>query len=119
MCTSFKRISSKCFIEKVRSGSSFGSDLEHSTALDAYCSNTSIHMSLMVQHERDVPLPTDQGFDANQFDNISRMVEPEFSVEDKSLELGIPTFYVKLREESKTAFLRLIVKLGKLKRFLF
>ncbi|HVP40490.1 MAG TPA: site-2 protease family protein [Candidatus Krumholzibacteriaceae bacterium] len=59
----------------------------------------------------DMPLPVNQGFAPSQFEDISRMVESEFSVEDKLLELGVPTFYVKLREDSKTAFLRLIGKL--------
>lgn len=43
------------------------------------------------------------------------MVESEFSVEDKLLELGVPTFYVKLREDSKAAFLRLVTKLEEIK----
>jgi hypothetical protein len=34
----------------------------------------------------DKSLPTERGFDADQFDNLSRVVESEFSVEDKSLE---------------------------------
>lgn len=63
----------------------------------------------------DLPLPSDQGFDPNQFENISRIVELEFSVEDKLLELGVPTFYVKLREDSKEAFLRLVAKLEEIK----
>jgi membrane-associated protease RseP (regulator of RpoE activity) len=63
----------------------------------------------------DIPLPAEQGFDANQFEGISRMVESEFSVEDKLLELGVPTFYVKLGKDSKTAFLRLVAKLEEIK----
>jgi len=63
----------------------------------------------------DMPLSANQGFDASQFENISRLVESEFTVEDKLLELGVPTFYVKLREDSKTAFLRLVAKLEEIK----
>lgn len=59
----------------------------------------------------ELPLPSAQGFDAVQFETISRAVESEFSVEDKMLELGVPTFYVKIRDDSKDAFLRLMPKL--------
>ena len=42
-----------------------------------------------------------------QFEQIRVMVESEFDVEDGFVERGVPTFNVKLREDSKEAFLRL------------
>jgi len=42
------------------------------------------------------------------------MVESEFDVEDGFMEYGIPTFYVRLREDSKQAFLRLVKSLDTL-----
>ena len=42
-----------------------------------------------------------------QFEQIRVTVESEFDVEDGFVEHGVPTFYVKLREDSKEAFLRL------------
>jgi membrane-associated protease RseP (regulator of RpoE activity) len=49
--------------------------------------------------------------DATQFEQLRGIVEAEFDVEDGFMEYGIPTFYVRLREDSKQAFLRLIKKL--------
>lgn len=63
----------------------------------------------------DLPLPMGQGFGPDQFDPISDTVKSEFSVEEELLELGVPTFYVQLREDSKDAFLRLVAKLEKIK----
>jgi hypothetical protein len=63
----------------------------------------------------DVRLPTEPAIGFEQFEQISRMVESEFSVEDKLLELGVPTFYVKIGENSKEAFLRLIDMLDAIK----
>lgn len=63
----------------------------------------------------DIPPPTEPAVGFDQFEQISRMVESEFSVEDKLLELGVPTFYVKIRENSKKAFLRLVDKLDAMK----
>jgi hypothetical protein len=64
----------------------------------------------------DIPLPTEPPvFDINQFEQISSFVESEFSVEEKLVEHGIPTFYVKLGENSKTAFLGLVKKLDEMK----
>jgi len=63
----------------------------------------------------DVSLPTELPFDINQFEQICSLVESEFSVEEKLIERGIPTFYVKIGEDSKTAFLRLNKKLNEMK----
>ena len=42
-----------------------------------------------------------------QFEQLRIMVEAEFDVEESLIEHGIPTFYVRLRDDSKEAFLRL------------
>lgn len=63
----------------------------------------------------DIPLPMGPTVGFDQFEQVSRIVESEFSVEDKLLELGVPTFYVKIREDSKKAFLRLVDKLDAMK----
>jgi len=42
-----------------------------------------------------------------QFDQIRAMVESEYAVEDSFVEHGVPTFCVRLRKDSKEAFLRL------------
>jgi membrane-associated protease RseP (regulator of RpoE activity) len=49
------------------------------------------------------------------FEEIQGMVEAEFDVEEAFVEHGIPTFYVKLHEGSKEAFLRLVKRLDPLK----
>lgn len=49
--------------------------------------------------------------EVNQFDQLRGDVESEFEVEDGFMEYGIPTFYVKLRQDSKQAFLRLTQRL--------
>lgn len=41
------------------------------------------------------------------FEQVRVMVESEFAVEEKFVEHGVPTFYVRPREDSKEAFLRL------------
>jgi len=41
------------------------------------------------------------------FEQVRVMVESEFAVEDEFVEHGVPTFYVRPREDSKEAFLRL------------
>lgn len=46
--------------------------------------------------------------EAAQFDQLRDTVESEFDVEDGLMEYGVPTFYVRLRQDSKQAFLRLI-----------
>ncbi len=46
-----------------------------------------------------------------QFEQIRNAVELEFEVEDSLIEYGIPTFYLKLKQDSKKAFLRLIKRL--------
>jgi hypothetical protein len=52
--------------------------------------------------------------DAAQFEQLRGMVGSEFDVEDGFMEYGIPTFYVRLREDSKQAFLRLVKSLDAL-----
>jgi len=46
-----------------------------------------------------------------QFDQLRETVGSEFEVEEGLMEYGIPTFYVKLRQDSKQAFLRLLERL--------
>jgi hypothetical protein len=50
-----------------------------------------------------------------QFEQIRVMVESEFEVEDGFVEHGVPTFYVRMREDSKEAFLRLAQRMDSLK----
>lgn len=47
-----------------------------------------------------------------RFEEIRSMVISEFEVEEAFIDRYIPTFYVKLAEDSKKAFLRLVEKLG-------
>jgi len=49
--------------------------------------------------------------EVTQFEQLRTTVEQEFEIEDSFVEYNIPTFYVKLRQDSKTAFLRLIKRL--------
>lgn len=49
-----------------------------------------------------------------QFEQIRVMVESEFAVEDGFVEHGVPTFYVRMREDSKEAFLRLAQRMESL-----
>jgi membrane-associated protease RseP (regulator of RpoE activity) len=48
------------------------------------------------------------------FEEVQDMVEAEFDVEEAFAEHGVPTFYVKLQEGSKEAFLRLVKRLDSL-----
>ncbi|MDH5664371.1 MAG: site-2 protease family protein [Candidatus Bathyarchaeota archaeon] len=50
-----------------------------------------------------------------QFEQIRVMVESEYDVEDGFVEHGIPTFHVRLREDSKEAFLRLTQRMESLR----
>ncbi len=50
-----------------------------------------------------------------QFDQIRSMVESQFDVEEGFVERNIATFYVRMRENSKEAFLRLTQQLESLK----
>ena len=50
-----------------------------------------------------------------QFEQIRGMVGSEYDVEDGFVEHGVPTFYVKLREDSKEAFLRLTQRMESLR----
>jgi len=50
-----------------------------------------------------------------QFEQIRVMVESEYDVEDGFVEHGVPTFYVRLREDSKEAFLRLTQRMESLR----
>jgi len=49
--------------------------------------------------------------EVTQFEELRKTVESEFEVEEGFMEFGIPTFYVKLRKDSKQAFLRLVKRL--------
>jgi len=49
-----------------------------------------------------------------QFEQIRVMVASEFDVEDGFVEHSVPTFYVRLREDSKEAFLRLTQRMESL-----
>ena len=49
--------------------------------------------------------------EAARFEQLSSMVESEFNVEEGFIEYGIPTFYLRLRQDSKQAFLRLMKRL--------
>jgi len=46
-----------------------------------------------------------------EFEKLRDLVELEFEVEEGLVEYGVPTFYVKLRGDSKKAFLRLLRRL--------
>jgi len=48
------------------------------------------------------------------FEEVQVMVEAEFDVEEGFVDHGVPTFYVRLREDSKEAFLRLMKRLESL-----
>ena len=48
------------------------------------------------------------------FEEVQVMVESEFDVEESFVEHGVPTFYVRYREDSKEAFLRLMKRLDSL-----
>lgn len=49
-----------------------------------------------------------------KFEQICIMVESEFDVEEGFVEHGVPTFHVKLQEDSKEAFLRLTRRMNSL-----
>jgi membrane-associated protease RseP (regulator of RpoE activity) len=51
---------------------------------------------------------------ASPFEEVQSMVEAEFNVEEGFVDHGVPTFYVRLREDSKEAFLRLMKRLESL-----
>lgn len=57
---------------------------------------------------------SEPSIDAAQFEQLRGTVESEFDMEDGFMEYGIPTFYVRLREDSKQAFLRLVKSLDAL-----
>ena len=48
------------------------------------------------------------------FEQVRVMVESEFAVEEGFIEHGVPTFFVRLREDSKEAFLRLTRRMNPL-----
>jgi len=50
-----------------------------------------------------------------QFEQIRVMVESEYDVEDGFVDHGVPTFYVRMREDSKEAFLRLTQRMESLR----
>ena len=43
-----------------------------------------------------------------EFEKLKGLVVLEFDVEEGLIEYGVPTFYVRMREDSKEAFLRLL-----------
>ncbi len=49
----------------------------------------------------------------SQFDQIQTMVSEEFDIEESLLAYGVPTFYVKMKPDSKKAFTRLVKSLRK------
>jgi len=49
-----------------------------------------------------------------QFEQIRVMVESEFDVEDGFVDHGVPTFYVRMRDDSKEAFLRVTQRMESL-----
>jgi membrane-associated protease RseP (regulator of RpoE activity) len=51
---------------------------------------------------------------ASQFDRIDPLVASEFDVEEALVEHGVPTFYVKVKPETKQAFIRLVKKLAEI-----
>ncbi len=62
-----------------------------------------------------LPPPPESSADStvvSQFDEIQSLVSAEFDVEDGLVEHGVPTFYVRLKADSKQAFARLVRKLG-------
>ncbi len=48
----------------------------------------------------------------SQFDQVQPLVASEFEVEEALIEYGIPTFYVRLKPDSKHAFIRLVRSLA-------
>ncbi|MFQ6068192.1 MAG: site-2 protease family protein [Candidatus Bathyarchaeia archaeon] len=61
------------------------------------------------------PSPLERQTDSTivaQFDQIQSLVTAEFDIEESLIEHGIPTFYVKLRSDSKQAFTRLVRNLA-------
>ena len=46
------------------------------------------------------------------FEQVRGLVEAEFEVEEGFVEYGVPTFFVRLRQDSKQGFLRLFERLG-------
>jgi hypothetical protein len=53
-------------------------------------------------------------FGVSPFEQVHAMVEAEFDVEESFVDHNVPTFYVRYREDSKEAFLRLIQRLESL-----
>ena len=53
-------------------------------------------------------------FQQTDFERISQMVLSEFQTEEAFLEEGIPTYYLKMPQETKQSFLRLLQKLGEM-----
>jgi membrane-associated protease RseP (regulator of RpoE activity) len=49
--------------------------------------------------------------DVTRFEQLKGIVESEFTIEESFLQRGIPTFHVKLEQNSKEAFLRLFKRL--------
>ena len=49
------------------------------------------------------------------FERITRVVTSELQVEEGLLDRGVPTYYLKVPQETKQAFLNLLTKLGEMK----
>jgi len=58
------------------------------------------------------PEPPKDSTLVSQFDQIQPLVSAEFDVEEALIEHGVPTFYVRLKLESKQAFTRLVRSLA-------
>ena len=58
------------------------------------------------------PEPPTDSILVSQFDQIQPLVTAEFDVEEALIEHGIPTFYVRLKQDSKQCFIRLVRSLA-------
>ena len=64
-------------------------------------------------------IPTPEGFQRTDFDNITQLVASEFQVEESLLDQGVPTYYLKWPQETKQVFLRVLKKLEEMKLIAF
>lgn len=63
--------------------------------------------------------PVEQDFQQAEFEKITQVVATEFQAEEAYLDHGVPTYYLKMPQETKQAFLRLLSKLGDMKLIAF
>lgn len=54
-------------------------------------------------------------FQQTDFEKITQVVSAEFQVEEALLDQGAPTYYLRMPQETKQTFLRLLQKLGEMK----